>query len=140
MNFSSKIFIFQQWKQLKIKCLILARMTRDFFAVNSVDVSCERLFSVSSRIYAFYKFYDFSTLWALMLFRSYNFKKNKLKQLSSDLKNAVKKAIKEIRKELNKWIKNSLKSYNVKYINSDDNDDNVNQRTLSKSVICNKNF
>ena len=115
-------------------------MTRDFLVVNSVDVSCEKLFSISSRIYAFYKFYNFSTFRALMLLRQHNFKKNELKQLFLDLKNAVKETIKEIRKKSNERIKNLLKSYNVKYINNDDDNDDVNRRTLFKSTICNKIF
>ena len=115
-------------------------MTRDFLAVNSVDVSCERLFSISSRIYASHKSYDLSTLRALMILRQHNFKKNELNQLSSDLKNAVEEAIKEIRKESNERIKNLLKSYNVRYISSDDDNDDVTQRTLSKLAIYNKIF
>jgi len=67
----------------------MSQLTQDILAIAFVAIFCEKLFSISSRIYESHKSFDLTIIRAIMIVEQHNFKKNKLQHLYLNLENKV---------------------------------------------------
>jgi len=60
---------------------------QDIFAIAFATISCERLFSIFSRIYKSHKSFDLTIIRAIIIVEQHNFEKNKFQHLYLNLEN-----------------------------------------------------
>ena len=65
----------------------MSQLMQDILAIAFAIIFCKQLFSIFSCIYRLHKLFDLTTIQAIIIVKQYNFEKNKLQYLYSNLKN-----------------------------------------------------
>ena len=119
--------ILKQWKIIKNEFFIMTRIVKNVLVFISINISCERLFSIASRQYSQHKTYFSTIIRALMIIRHYDIKKNNFERFHEIWKtknNEIAKEFKQNCEQQNENL-NILKEH--QYIN--DNNETRNEQT-----------
>ena len=74
--------ILKQWKIIKNKFSIMTRIVKNVFVFISINISCERLFSIVSRQYVQHKTYFSIIIRVLIIIRYHDVKKKRFRAFS----------------------------------------------------------
>ena len=109
--------ILQMWLIIEKNFSQLTRMTRDLLIVLTIEINCERVFSIASVFYDHRRSYSSTIFNVIMIIRCHNQKKNEMNEKLTTAKNLI---MKQLQKEMKTRVKKLQAASKLKYINDID--------------------
>ena len=92
-------------------------MTRDLLIVSTIEINCERMFSIASAFYDHRRLYNSIIFSVIMMICCHNQKKNEMNEKLTTAKNLI---MKQLQKEMKTRVKKLQATSKLKYINDID--------------------
>ena len=92
-------------------------MTRDLLTMSTIEIDCERVFSIASVFYDHRRLYNSIIFSVIMMICCHNQKKNEMNEKLTTAKNLI---MKQLQKEMKTRVKKLQAAFELKYINDID--------------------